>query len=51
MIYDYIENTNLEKISELFVHSIQEDYRSKWTDYDSLFKFLKENYNVPTKKS
>lgn len=31
--------------------SIQEDYRSKWTDYDSLFKYLKENYNVPTKKS
>jgi hypothetical protein len=29
--------------------SIQEDYRSKWTDYDSLFKYLKENYNVPTK--
>lgn len=30
--------------------SIQEDYRSKWTDYDSLFKYFKDNYNVPTKK-
>lgn len=47
------------KVDEEIIHevdfeetwdSIQEDYRSKWTDYDSLFKYLKDNYNVPTKK-
>jgi len=30
--------------------SIREDFRSKWTDYDSLFEYLKQEYNVPTKK-
>jgi hypothetical protein len=31
--------------------SIREDYRSHWVDYNSLFDYFKENYNVPLKKT
>ena len=30
--------------------SIREEFRAKWVDYDSLFEYLKKNYNVPSKK-
>lgn len=52
-------HTDKNYITEQIIHEvdfeetwdiIREDYRSKWTDYDSLFEYLKENYNVPTKK-
>lgn len=45
VVYDTIHEVEFEETWD----SIREDYRSKWTDYDSLFEYLKEIYNVPTK--
>jgi hypothetical protein len=45
-----IVSANIQEVDfEETWDSIEEDFRSNWVDYDSLLKYLKANYNVPTK--
>lgn len=44
MICDYTENTKLEKISELFTHSIQEDYIKRRFGIKSCKNTIDYNY-------